>query len=461
MLLTDPAPLRLRLKRELPPALPGPAVLQTALCRTSFIPYIERCRNRYGNRFTVYPIDMPPLVFLADPTDIHAVNTAPATTLHPGAGGSLLAPLIGESSFMLREGEQHKCGRTAVIPAFQRKAVQLDAEMVAETIRAEVACWPRDAPLALHPRLHTLMLKVILKTIFRDEEEYQEGLHRRLLGSLAVTQGALLQAPVLRHLPGGRASWRRFVGQHARTDELLLEIIRARRARLGHRDLLDMLIAARNHDGAPMSDGQVRDNLMSMILAGHETTTAELAWAFQLLAHNQGAQNRLRAEIDAGTDDRYLMATVNETLRHRPAFPFLIPRVVVAPVEIGGWTYRPPAHLLACTYLMHHDPSLYPQPQAFRPERFVEETPQSRVWLPWGAGAKSCVGRHFALLGMRAVLREVLSQRRVLPTGRQIERARWRSAVLVPHAGCTVVLRGRRLRMRAAAPPGREVSGVA
>ncbi|HXB66543.1 MAG TPA: cytochrome P450 [Solirubrobacteraceae bacterium] len=462
MLLTNLAPLRLRLKRELPPSVPVPAIVQTLLCREWFIPYVERCRERYGSRFTVYPVDMPPLVFLGDPGDIHAVIAAPPTTLQPGAGGSLVAPLIGESSFMLCDGERHKYGRNTVLPAFHRKAVQRHTEMVVDTTRREVASWPRNVPLALHPRLHTLMLKVILKTIFLDEDHCQDMLHRRLLGSLAVTEGALLQAPALRHLPGWGASWRGFLKRRARADELLLEIIRTRRARLGRGDLLDMLIAARNPDGSAMSDGQVRDNLMSMILAGHETTTAELAWAFQLLAHNERAQNRLLAEIDAGAGDRYLTATLNETLRHRPAFPFLIPRAVVAPIEIGGCTYRPPARLLGCTYLMHHDPSLYPQPQAFRPERFLEETPHSGIWLPWGAGTKSCVGRHFALLEMQTVLREVLSLLRVLPACSRIERARWRSAVLVPHAGSTVVLRERQPpRRRGAKRRGREVAGVA
>jgi cytochrome P450 len=463
MPLTDPAPLRLRLKRELPPSAPVPAIVQTLLCRSRFVPYVERCRERYGSRFTVYPVDMPPLVFLSDPDDIRAVIAAPPTTLHPGAGGSLVAPLIGESSFMLCDGERHKYGRNTVMPAFHRKAVQLHTEMVVDTTRREVALWPQNVPLALHPRLHALMLKVILKTIFLDEDHRQDALHRLLLGSLAVTEGALLQAPALRHLPGWGASWRGFLERRARADELLLEIIRARRARLGRGDLLDMLIAAHNPDGSPMSDGQVRDSLMSMILAGHETTTAELAWAFQLLAHNERAQNRLLAEIDAGADDdRYLTATLNETLRHRPAFPFLIPRAVVAPIEIGGWTYRPPARLLGCTYLMHHDPSLYPQPQAFRPERFLEQTPHSGIWLPWGAGTKSCVGRHFALLEMQTVLREVLSRRRVLPASSRIEGARWRSAVLVPHAGSTVVLRERRpLRRHGAGRRGREVAGVA
>jgi cytochrome P450 len=182
---------------------------------------------------------------------------------------------------------------------------------------------------------------------------------------------------------------------------------------------------------------------MSMILAGHETTTGELAWAFLLLAHNPAVQDRLIEEIDSDSDEEYLTATVHETMRDKPVFLFAIPREVVKPVEIGGWTYPPPVHLAGCTYLMHHNPELYPNPHEFRPERFVGETQQSRTWLPWGGGRKHCLGRHFALTEVKAVLREVLSTRRVQAAGSRIERPRWRSAILVPHAGGRVVLRRR------------------
>ncbi len=192
-----------------------------------------------------------------------------------------------------------------------------------------------------------------------------------------------------------------------------------------------------------MSEEQIRDNLMAMILAGHETTTGELAWAFQLLAHNPEVQRRLAEELDSGTGEDYLTATVHETLRHRPVFLFAIPRAVVKPIEIGGWTYRPPAHLAACTYLMHHNPELYPNPHQFRPERFLDETQQPRTWLPWGGGRKHCLGRHFALLEVQTILRHVLSTRAVGPASRQMERPRWRSAILVPRAGGRVILSGR------------------
>lgn len=450
MLLTDPKPFFARIGRGLPPTMPIPSILQTLACRQSFFSYIERCRSRYGNSFTVYPTGMPPLVFLCSPDDVQQMIAAPPSTLHPGAGGTLLAPLIGASSFMLREEEEHRYGRSTIMPVFHRKKMKGYTAMVAEMVEREVASWPLEAPFTLHPRVRALMLRLILRAILVDEDHLLDALQERLLGSLSVAGSFVMQAPQLRHLPGWRSTWKRFVELRARADELLFAIVGARRAEGDHGDLLDALLAARNPDGSAMADQQVRDNLMSMILAGHKTTTAELAWAFQLLAHNAPAQSRLLEEIDAGTGEQYLGATIDETLRHRPAFPFLIPRAVVKPIEIGGWTYHPPARLLGCTYLMHHDPALYPEPQAFRPERFLGNVRQPSTWLPWGAGRKSCVGRHFALLKMQTVLREVFATRVALPASAGIERERWRSAVLVPHSGSRVLMRARaRSRRRA------------
>ena len=187
-------------------------------------------------------------------------------------------------------------------------------------------------------------------------------------------------------------------------------------------NMLDMLLAARNADGSRMTPRQVRDNLMSIVLAGHETTASELAWAFQLLAHNPRVLNKLIEEIDADGGEEYLTATVQEVLRHRPVFLFAIPRAVKQPIEIGGWTYRPPTQLLGCIYLVHHDPELYPEPHEFRPERFLESSPSTYTWLPWGGGRKRCPGLHLAMLEMKTVLRTVLETMTV-HAGRQEDRA--------------------------------------
>ncbi len=445
MPFTNTTSLKARMTRELPPTAPLPSILQTLGCRWFPFSYLEWCQARLGDSFTVYPVDMPPLVFLSNPQDIRTVVTAPADLLHPGAGSAPITPLIGSQAFILCEEDEHLCGRSATVPAFHLKMVQEQEAMVATIVAHEIAQWPLDTAVPLHPFIRAVTLKAVLKAIFRHEDPATlRSLERRVLNMLEVTNSFLLQEPWLRHLPGWHATWNRFVGHRAAVEAQIFTLIsRRRETHERNGDLLDMLLDANTPEGSPMSDRQVHDHLMSMIVAGHETTAAEVAWAFQLLAHHPEVQNRLAEEIHTGPEQAYLTATVQETLRLRPAFLFAIPRKVVTRIELGGFTYRPPAQLVACTYLMHHNPALYPNPHAFTPERFLNHAPQAGTWLPWGAGRKRCVGRHFALLEMQSILRETLAIRQVLPTGRRIEHARWRSAILVPHAGGRVVLRKR------------------
>jgi cytochrome P450 len=446
MSIINSCSLLVRLKGELPPSGPLPSTLQTL--GGWYLPYAypEYCHSHLGDRFTVYPLHKPPLVFLSDPQEIRAVLSTPSTALHPGAGAEVLTPLIGDRAFMLLEEDAHIYGRKAITPAFHQRMVREQTVMLEEMVAREIATWPLDAAFATHPRIRALTLRIILRAIFSDPDATLRPLHQHLMEMLSVSSSLILQERKLRHLPGWRATWRRFACQRREVEGLIYSLIGRRRAEgnAQPRDLLDMLLGAENADGSPMPDRKIRDNLMAMIVAGHETTTGELAWALQLLAHNPDVQDRLIEEIDAGGGGEYLTATVHETLRRKPVFLFAIPRKVMERVEIGGWTYRPGVHLAACTYLMHHNPDLYPEPERFRPERFIGQTPQARTWLPWGGGRKHCLGRHFALLEVQSILREVLAGKRVLPVGDRVEAPRWRSAILVPRSGGRVILRERR-----------------
>jgi cytochrome P450 len=435
--------MRQRDGRRLPPSPHHPAIAQTLGGRWWPYGYLEHCQKKCGDRFTLYPVDMPPIVFLADPQDIREVLTGDPTKLHPGAGAAIIAPLIGQRSFMLLEEEEHAYGRSTVSPAFHKRMVAQQTAALTSVVERAVASWPVGRPVPIHTYIRSLTLAVILNVIFSDSGRELAMLHGLLSGMLTITDTFLLQEPKLRHLPGWRGTWRRFVAQRREVDQLICGLIECRRSNgIGHQcDLLDMLLMTQNAEGASMADEQIRDNLMSMILAGHETTTGELAWAFQLIAHNPGVQDLLVEEVKVNEDDEYLTATIHETMRHKPVFLFTIPREVIAPIEVGGWIYQPPAHLAACTYLMHHNPELYPEPHSFRPERFLGAAPQSRTWLPWGGGRKHCLGRHFAMLEVKAIIRQVLSTRRVLPVGERVERPRWRSAILVPSKGGRVILR--------------------
>lgn len=437
--------IAVRLKGELPPAPPHPAIVQTLGGRRWPYSYLEYCQAVCGNSFTLYPLDMPPLVFLADPDDIRAVLTADPSSLHPGAGAAIIAPVIGEQAFMLREEDEHSHGRKIVTPAFHKSMVARQTAILTEVVERAVASWPLDRPAPLHSHIRSLTLTVILRVIFSGETGELAALHDGLMQMLTISDSLLLQGPKLKRLPGWRKAWRTFLTRRAEVDEQIHRLVRERRVgRAPNGDLLDLLLRAESPDGSAMSDQQIRDNLVSMIVAGHETVAGELAWAFQLLAHNPQTQRRLAEELDSGTGEEYLTATVHETLRHRPVFVFAIPRRVTAPIEIGNWTYRPPVQLAACTYLMHHSAELYPEPHVFQPERFLGATAQSRTWLPWGSGRKHCVGRRFALLEAKTILRHVLSVRDVQPASPTPEGPRWRSTIVVPRAGGRVILGNRK-----------------
>lgn len=429
------------MQNDLPSDPPLPAAIQTLAFWRDPHAYLECCRRLYGERFTVNAVGMAPLVFMSRPADIKAIVQAPADILHPGAGGSVITPLVGEGSFMLAEEDEHLAGRRAVMPAFHRRVVDEHTEVVQEIVTRELARWPLNAPVALHPHLRALTLRVILRTIFGSEDRRLRELHARLLAMFEVTRGLTLQEPRLRSLPGWRRIWKGFLRERASVHTIIASLIEDE-VRASERGLLSMLLKQRESDPGRTNAGQIRDTLMSVILAGHETTAAELAWAFQLLAHEPRVARRLIDELDAGREE-YLTATIHEVLRHRPVFLFTIPRVVRAPFELAGVVYRPPVQLVGCIHLMHHDASIYPEPHRFRPERFLDAPPRRDVWLPWGGGRKRCPGHHLAMLEMRTVLATVLRELELAPIGKRIERARWRSVIVTPGGGGRVVLRKR------------------
>jgi cytochrome P450 len=227
-------------------------------------------------------------------------------------------------------------------------------------------------------------------------------------------------------------------------DRLVFELIDERRADGSEReDVLAMLLAARHEDGSPMSPQELRDELMTLLVAGHETTASELAWAFERLTRTPRVLGRLVEEVDGDDGDAYLTATVQETLRRRPVLPNAAPRLVKQPAEIGGWSYSPGVCVVANAYLLHHDPEIYPDPYDFRPERFLDEPPGTYTWIPFGGGRRRCLGAGFAMLEMKLVLRAVLVRSDVRLAGDRLELSRRRAITLSPRRGAPAVLRER------------------
>ena len=398
------------MQSQLPPGPRLPRAIQTVGWWSRPIGFLERSRARYGKRFTLRVLGTPPFVMLSDPDDVKQVFTAPPEVLHPGEGAKVLEPIVGRNSVILLDEGEHLEQRKLMLPAFHGEKMERLSGLMADVAETEVAGWPRGDAVPLHARFQALTLEIILRAVFGLQSGPRlESLRARLTEILEFGRSPLSLLPPLRLPLGGRGPWERFVHRRDEVDRLLLEQIAERREDgTDCDDVLAMLLAARHEDGSPMSDQELRDELMTLLVAGHETTASELAWAFERLARSPAVVARLRDEIDAGDGDAYLSATIQETLRRRPVLPNAAPRLVMSPIEVGGWTYPPGVALVANAYLIHHDPEIYPEPYAFRPERFLDQKPGTYTWIPFGGGRRRCLGMSFAMLEMRIVIRELL-----------------------------------------------------
>jgi cytochrome P450 len=433
------------MKGQLPPGPRTPTLLQTIGWWSRPTAYLERCRKRYGRRFTIRLLGQSPFVVLSDPEEIKQLFLAPPDVLHPGEGSSLLEPVVGRHSVILLDEDPHLEQRKLLLPAFHGESMQRLSGLMAELAEREVASWPRDEPVALHPRLQRLTLEIILRAVFGLERGARlDALRELLTETLAFGESPLSLLPPAQRLLAGRGPVARLERASTRTDELIFELIEERRSEdQDGEDVLTLLLAARHEDGSPMSPTELRDELMTALVAGHETTASQLAWAFERLAREPAVQTRLRDELDENSDEAYLTATIQEILRRRPVLPNPEPRVVKQAIEIGGVNYQPGVVLFASAYLVHHDPAIYPEPYAFRPERFIDRPPGTYTWIPFGGGRRRCLGASFALLEMKLVLRAVVERCELRPAGDRAEVARRRGITISPSGASRVILHAR------------------
>ena len=434
------------MKTKLPPGPRMPALLQTLGTWTRPIASLERGRARYGKRFTVRALGQPPFVVLSDPEDIREVFMSPPEVLHPGEGARILEPIVGRNSVILLDESPHLEQRKLMLPAFHGERMERLADLMMELAEREVEMWPTDEEIELHPRLQNLTLEIVLRAVFGLEQGARlDALREVLTKLLRFSENPLSLIPLPEGLMAGRGPVGEMEAVTAEADGMIFALIEERRktGAQGAEDVLALLLAAEHEDGSPMSDAELRDELMTALVAGHETTASQLAWAFTLLVHQPRELARLVAEIDAGGEEAYLTASIQEVMRCRPVLINAEPRLVKQPVRIGGVDYPPGVVLLCNAYLVHHDPEVYPQPYAFRPERFLERAPGTYTWLPFGGGRRRCLGASFAMLEMKLVLRAVLQRYEPLPVGERPETARRRSITISPAQGARVILRAR------------------
>jgi cytochrome P450 family 135 len=423
---------------------PGPAesrAVQTARWLLRPIAFLESCRGRFGDSFSVRFLgSQTPLVMVSDPEAIRAMYSG-RHGLPPGRIFAL-RPVMGPRSVLLLEGAAHLARRRVMVPMFHGERMRAYEDTVGEIAERDIESWPLEKPFALHPRMQGVTLEVILRAVFGVTDPQRRDRLRRLLPRLIEsTASASKQYRVLLarqvNRPGPLAQLHDL---NREIDDALFAEIAERRAdpAVGDReDILSMLTVARFEDGGAMDDREVRDQLVTLLLAGHETTSTALAWTVDLLLHHPAALERLTAEVDAGADDTYLRAVIQESLRLRPVVP-LAGRLLASELRVDGLTLPAGTKVTAAIWLTHTRPDLYAEPFAFRPERFLDRPPTTYGWIPFGGGVHRCLGAAFAELEMRVVLSTMLRRRILRAASPDVEHATRRGVTLSPRHGTRV-----------------------
>ncbi|MGA8746204.1 MAG: cytochrome P450 [Solirubrobacterales bacterium] len=431
-----------RRQGPLPPGPRAPAAINTARLIQAPLESLVGWRERYGDLFTVPLLLFGVGVYVADPRAIREIFTGEQADIPAGEGNAPLAAVVGERSVFTLDGEAHMRRRKLLLPAFQGASVESFRTVIRDVADAEVGRWQEGERLVMREQMRALTFEVIVRAVFGVSERKRiERLRTALVGVLDMQTVLLLPRALRRDLgrwsPGGR-----FRRRLAAADALLYEEIGRRRAEADleeRSDVLSALLRARDEDGEPMSDVELRDELMTMLLAGHETTASVLAFAFDLLPRNPRVLGRLREELSRG-EDGYLNAVVAETLRLRPALDSCA-RILAKPRTIGGWQLPAGIRIYPAIAVVHHREDLYPEPHEYRPERFIDGGAESYAWLPFGGGIRRCIGASLAQAEIAEVIRAVVSRVEVEPLRSEPEAVVMRGITMTPRHGTPVVVR--------------------
>ncbi len=422
----------------LPPGPPGPAVITAARFVRRPLESLLAWQRRYGNVFSVrFPV-FGTGVYVAEPEEIRAMFTGDQSEMLAGEANSMLAPVLGESSVLVLDGPRHLRQRKLLLPPFQGSAVASLREIVRDVAEAEVSSWAPGDEFAMRERMRTLTFDVICRAVFGVTDPARvEQLRRALLDLLDLGTSVFLPDALRRDF-GPWSPWGRTKRRLAIADALLYEEIELRRAvpdLVERRDVLSLLLLARDENGEPMRDAELRDELMTMLVAGHETTATGLAFAFDLLLHNPPALARLREELPGG--DAYLDAVVSETLRMRPVID-ATERTLTKPRMVAGYELPAGIRVYPGIALVHMREDLYPQAKQFRPERFLDGNVQAYSWLPFGGGIRRCIGAALAQAEMAEVIRCVVERLELSAISPELDPVVLRGITLSPRDGARV-----------------------
>lgn len=434
-------------KTALPPGPPLPMVVQSALMAGFGLRFLNGCQRRYGNMFTLRIPLSGTVVYLADPADIKTVYAGDPKVFHSGEAHWFFRGLLGDSSLFVLDEDPHHTLRRLTMPAFHRDAVANQAAQMIEIAAANIGDWPVGKRFPVAPKTTEITLEVILRTVIGASDPTRLAALRKVVPRLLYMKPwetpAITKPSLRRYLP-----WRGVGRRFQEADDLLYAEIADRRADpdLAERtDILAMLVRATDDDGRVMSDSELRDQLLTAIAAGHETTATALSWALERLTRHPKALAKAVQAADASAagdpaGDEYLDAVVKETLRIRPVL-FSSGRVLKAPTEVGG--YRLPAGVMVdpAIGLVHASPTVYSDPDRFDPDRMLGTTLSPTTWLPFGGGNRRCLGATFAMVEIRLVLREILRRVELCTTTAADEKQRPKHVTFVPHRGGVIQIR--------------------
>jgi cytochrome P450 len=430
----------------LPPEPGSPPLIQ--MLRWAFRPiaFMEDCRRQFGDSFSVRFLGFErPMVLISDPEAIKALYREREHGLPPGRN-IILEPILGSKSLLIQEGTEHLSRRRLMLPPFHGERMRSYEATMNEIVAAEVDSWPLGEEFPIHTRMQAVTLEVILRVVFGVSSGPRLDRLRGMLGTVlqeTASPGRQVLGLVLQRF-GGRGMFAHFERELREVDELLMAEIAEHRERpdLAEReDILSMLMLAEFEDGTRMEDRELRDQLMTLLLAGHETTATALAWTFDLLLRHPAELAHLRESLAAGEED-YLRATISESLRLRPVIP-LAGRRLAKDLVADGTMLPAGTDVTPAIWLTHTRADLYPEPFAFRPERFLEDGPDTYAWIPFGGGVRRCIGAAFAEFEMRIVLREVLTRCELRKANPRPERTGRRNITLSPKEGTPVVVTDR------------------
>jgi cytochrome P450 len=428
-------------RAAMPPGSRAPAFVQAARYVRDPLGFLLRYRERYGDVFTVRFPFFGRIVYVASPELAKAVFTGSPAVFHAGeANATMLEPALGPNSVLTLDDEPHLRQRKLLLPPFHGERVRRYGELIEEVARRDMETWPVGEPFALRPHTQRITLAVILRAVFGIADEARIDRATRLIDEFSDRVTTITRFPNLRRDLGPGSPWRRFLRARERLDAFIYEEIVLRRAEAESEerdDVLSVLLRARHDDGSPMSDAELRDELVTIVGAGHETTATGLAWAMERLLRNRRALGLLRESLAAGRSD-YLEATVKETLRARPVI-IDVARKLTAPATIGGYELAAGTFVVPAIAGVHMREDLYPEPEEFRPERFLDGA-DTYAWIPFGGGVRRCAGAAFAEFEMRIVLREFVTRAALQAPDPAPEKVAIRNITLAPQHGTRVVL---------------------